>query len=102
MPTSLARELSHMSLAAGIGNCSPSILQLDACNRANMAIVAPRQDPDGGLHAPSGNDEDLCSHVVNELRSKAAPAQPSSSMHMEVLLEPPHQSCVVSKEHRQY
>ncbi|OLP96858.1 Pentatricopeptide repeat-containing protein, chloroplastic [Symbiodinium microadriaticum] len=32
MPSSLARELSHMSLAAGIGNCSPPILQLDACN----------------------------------------------------------------------
>ena len=42
-------------------------------NRAN-------QDPDGGLYVPSGNDEDLCSHMVNELRSKAAPAQPSSSM----------------------
>ena len=52
-------------------------------NRANIAIVAPRQDPDGGLYVPSGNDEDLCSHMVNELRSKAAPAQLYSSMQME-------------------
>ena len=37
-------------------------------NRANIAIVAPRQNPDGGLY------EDLCCHMVNELRSKAAPA----------------------------
>ncbi|CAE7525841.1 hypothetical protein AK812_SmicGene23390 [Symbiodinium microadriaticum] len=52
-------------------------------NRANIAIVAPRQDPDGGLYVRSGNDEDLCSHMVNDLRSKAASAQPSSSMQME-------------------
>ncbi|CAE7337301.1 unnamed protein product, partial [Symbiodinium sp. KB8] len=37
MPSSLARELSHMSLAAGIGNCSPSILQLGACNTFEVA-----------------------------------------------------------------
>ena len=48
-------------------------------NRTNIAIVAPRQDPDGGLHVPSGNDEDLCNHMVNELRSKAAPAQVGAS-----------------------
>ncbi|CAE7736322.1 unnamed protein product, partial [Symbiodinium necroappetens] len=40
-------------------------------------------DPHGGLYVPSGNDDDLCSHMVNELSSKAAPAQPSSSMQME-------------------
>ncbi|CAE7909825.1 unnamed protein product, partial [Symbiodinium microadriaticum] len=52
-------------------------------SRANIAIVAPRQDPDGGLYVPSGNDEDLCGDMMTELRSKAAPSPPSSSMQME-------------------
>ena len=37
----------------------------------------------GDCYVPSGNNEDLCSHMVNELRPKATPAQPSSSMQME-------------------
>ena len=51
--------------------------------RAHLAIVAPKQDPDGGLYVPSGNDEDPHGHMMTELRSKAAPPQPSSSMQME-------------------
>ena len=55
-------------------------------SRAHLAIVAPKQDPDGGLYVPSGNDEDAHAYMVNELgaaSSKAAPARPSSAMQME-------------------
>ena len=54
--------------------------------RANLAIVTPKQDPDGGLYVPSGNDEGPGSYMVNELsatRPKSAPSQPSSGMQME-------------------
>eukprot|EP00439_Symbiodinium_sp_Y106_P053021 s2973_g7.t1 len=54
--------------------------------RAHLAIVTPKQDPDGGLYVPSGNDEDAHAYMVNELdaaSSKAAPARPSSAMQME-------------------
>ena len=53
--------------------------------RAHLAIVTPKQDPDGGLYVPSG-DEDAHAYMVNELgtaSSKAAPARPSSAMQME-------------------
>eukprot|EP00439_Symbiodinium_sp_Y106_P012953 s3070_g1.t2 len=54
--------------------------------RAHLAIVTPKQDPDGGLYVPSGNVEDAHAYMVNELgaaSSKAAPARPSSAMQME-------------------
>ena len=55
-------------------------------SRAHLAIVTPKQDPDGGLYVPSGKDEDAHAYMVNELgaaSSKAAPARPSSAMQME-------------------
>ncbi|CAE7177934.1 unnamed protein product [Symbiodinium necroappetens] len=89
MPSSLARELSHMSLAAGIGNCSPAILQLDACNTFEVAdsyqcyfvpVVTPPVQTFGqtGAHAPGyrysyvwchGTDISTAASIFKELQA---------------------------------
>ena len=98
MPSSLARELSHMSLAAGIGNCSPSILQLDACNTFEVAdsyqcyfvpVVTPPVQTFGqtGAHAPGyryryvwchGTDINTAALILKELQVR--PTMPGSGI----------------------
>ena len=93
MPSSLARELSHMSLAAGIGNCSPPILQLDACNTLEVAdsyqcyfvpVVTPCADLWANRSTCSGVPLQLC--VVPRhrqqhcrLHSQRAPSTPHNA-----------------------
>ena len=98
MPSSLARELSHMSLAAGIGNCSPAILQLDACNTFEVAdsyqcyfvpVVTPPVQTFGqtGAHAPGyrysyvwchGTDISTAASIFKELQVR--PTMPGSGI----------------------